>query len=100
MKIIRGRRKKKNILLRFAVVVFAGYFLFLLISQQIEIQQKRTQLSQVKQEIELQEIKNNDIENSLDSGTDSDAAYIEQKAREELGYAKPGERVYINIAGE
>jgi cell division protein FtsB len=70
-----------------------------LVNQQIKINEKRRQLSEIKQQIQVQEIKNGEIKSALTSDGDN-SEYIERKAREDLGYAKPGERVFINIAGK
>jgi cell division protein FtsB len=99
MQEIKKRKVKKSFLLRFAVFIFAVYMVWGLVNQQIKINEKRQQLSKINQQMQIQEIKNGEIKNALaSSGNNSD--YIEQKAREDLGYAKPGERVFINIAGK
>lgn len=53
----------------------------------------------MKQQIQIQEIKNDDLKNIAASGKGSDD-YVEKAAREGLDYSKPGERVYVNIAGK
>lgn len=99
MQEIKKRKVKKSLLLRFAIFVFAVYMVWGLVNQQIKINEKRQQLSKVEKQIQIQEIENGEIKSALTtSGNSSD--YIEQKAREDLGYAKPGERVFINIAGK
>jgi len=101
MKVIEGktekRKRKKSFLLRFAVLVFSIYVLVLLIQQQSVISAKKQQLSAVNQQIQIQEIKNEELKDDVGKGN---SAYMEKTAREELGYSKPGERVYVNIAGK
>lgn len=99
MKVIKKQKPKKRILLHFAIFIFAVYMLLGLVNQQIKINEKRRQLSQTKQQIQIQEIKNENLKSTLNTGVDSNSDYIEQKARNELDYAKPGERVFVNIAG-
>lgn len=99
MKVIKKQKPKKRILLHLAIFIFAVYMFWGLVNQQIKISDKRRQLAQTKQQIQVQEIKNKDLENALKTGVDSSSDYIEQKARDELDYAKPGERVFVNIAG-
>ncbi|WP_233452715.1 FtsB family cell division protein [Caproicibacter fermentans] len=70
-----------------------------LVNQQIEIQGKRQELTAAKQQIQIQEIKNDDLKQAFSTGADDERDYMERKAREELNYAKPGERVFVNIAG-
>ncbi|HCR44356.1 MAG TPA: septum formation initiator [Ruminococcaceae bacterium] len=99
MREIKKQKVKKSFLLRFAIFVFAVYMVWGLVNQQIKINEKRRQLSEIKQQIQVQEIKNGEIKSALTSDGDN-SEYIERKAREDLGYAKPGERVFINIAGK
>ena len=100
MEILENRKPKKSILLRAAVFILAAYLLVALINQQITIREKRLELETAKRQIQIQEIKNEDLKQAFSSGADHSSIYIERKAREELHYAKPGERVFINIAGK
>lgn len=99
MKVIKGQKRNKSFLLRAAVFVFAVYTAVMVVNQQIEIQQKRRQLSELKQQIQIQEVKNEDLKHALSTGKGGNSDYIEREARKGLDYAKPGERVFINIAG-
>ncbi|MCI1982307.1 MAG: septum formation initiator family protein [Oscillospiraceae bacterium] len=100
MKVVEGQKHKKNILLGVAVFVLLLYSLFLLVRQQSEISRKEEQLAQVKQQIQIQEIQNEDIKSAVNSGEKENGDYIERAAREGLGFSKPGERVFVNIAGK
>ncbi len=99
MKVLKGK-KQRSILLRIAVFVFAVYFLALLVGQQARIREKQRQLAAVKDKIRIQEIQNEDVKSAGSGGGSSDSEYIERAAREGLDFAKPGERVYVNIAGK
>lgn len=98
MKVIKGPKPNRSFLLRTAVLVFAAYLFVMLVNQQVQIQEKRRLLSQTRQQIQIQEIKTEDLKHALSAGT-GNSDYIEREAREGLNYAKPGERVFINIAG-
>lgn len=100
MEVLEKRKPKKSVLLRAAVFIFAAYMLAALVNQQIAIREKRRELETAKQQIQIQEIKNEDLKHAFSSGAENSSGYIERKAREELNYAKPGERVFINIAGK
>ena len=100
MKVIQGKKPKKSILLRIAVFAFAVYALAALVQEQATLSAKKQELASVKQQIRIQEIKNEDLKNAVDSGKDGQSAYIEKAAREGLDYSKPGERVFVNIAGK
>ncbi|WP_411677547.1 FtsB family cell division protein [Caproicibacter sp.] len=99
MKVLENQKPKKSFLLRLAVFVFGAYMLVALVNQQIEIRGKRQELTAAKQQIQIQEIKNDDLKQAFSTGADDERDYMERKAREELNYAKPGERVFVNIAG-
>lgn len=99
MKVIKRKKQSGNWLLRLAICAFAAYTLVLLINQQVEISQKRQELDALKRQIQIQEIKNGDIKQALTSGVTGNSDYMEQVAREGLDLVKPGERVFVNIAG-
>lgn len=92
---------KKSDIVFFAVVLFASVWVVgFLINQQIQIKEKKLELSQMEGQIYIQEIKNEDIYDVLDSSDSENKAYIEQSARENLDYAYKDERIFINISGE
>ncbi len=99
MKVIKIKKQKGSFLLRVAIFAFAVYTVVALVNQQVQISDKRQQLESVKQQIQIQEIKNEDIKHALKNGASENRDYIERVAREGLGLAKPGERVFVNIAG-
>ena len=99
MKVIKKRKQKGSFLLRMAVFAFAVYITVALVNQQVQISQKRQELATMKQQIQIQEIKNDDIKHALSTDNGKNSDYIERVARENLHFAKPGERVFVNIAG-
>ncbi|HEX3038303.1 MAG TPA: septum formation initiator family protein [Oscillospiraceae bacterium] len=99
MKVIKKKKQKSSILLRIAIFAFAAYFVVALINQQVQISDKRQQLRAVQQQLHVQELKNDDIKHALSTGANQNSDYIERVARQELDYAKPGERVFVNISG-
>jgi len=99
MKVIKKKKQKGSFLLRTAVFAFAMYIVVALVQQQLLISQKRQELATVKQQIQVQEVKIEDIKHALSANTNENSDYIERVARESLNFAKPGERVFVNIAG-
>ena len=99
MRVLKAKKEKKSFLLRFAILVFAVYAAVALVNQQMQISEKKRQLADLKQQIKIQDIKNEDLKHSLSSGSGVSDEYIERVVREGLDYAKPGERVFVNIAG-
>ena len=91
------KKPKKAIFLRIAAIAFGIYVLYSLISTQAAINRKNTELNQLRQEYTENLIRNEELQKTLDSyGTDE---FIEEQAREKLGYAYPDEHFYIDVSG-
>lgn len=96
---VKTSKQKGSLILKIAVAAFACYIIYLLISQQVSINNKKTELSEIDSQIAAQEVKNEELKYALEaegSGTDE---YAEEYARGELDYAKSDERVFVNIGG-
>ncbi|MFR3237973.1 MAG: FtsB family cell division protein [Acutalibacter sp.] len=89
---------KGSFLLKFAVLCFAVFILVSLVGQQFQIMEKRQELEDLQQQLSTQNARNEEIQNSLENSGGMDE-YAERKARSELEYAKPGERVFIDVGG-
>ena len=89
---------KGSFLLKFAVLCFAVFILVSLVGQQFQIMDKRQELEDLQQQLSTQNARNEEIQNSLENSGGM-AEYAERKARRELDYAKPGERVFIDMGG-
>ena len=99
MRVIKAKKQKGSFLLRIAILAFAVYVTVSLVNQQVQIAEKPRQLEELNQVIQEQQIKNEDLKHSLGEDGAANGDYIERVAREGLDYAKPGERVFVNIAG-
>lgn len=93
-------RKKRNIILGICFGLFIAYAVVTLISQQLQINQKKSELSALEDQILVWDVKNEQVEEIYNSDDEANDEYIKKIAREELGYAEPDERVFIIIAGE
>ena len=89
-------RIEKARFLKFAVCVFVVYVVYMLVQQQFDIRDGRTQLERVQQQVYEQKLQNKEIERLLGS---DDKDYVERIAKEEYGYAYPNESVYIDTSG-
>lgn len=88
---------KKNLILRIAAVVFGIYLLYSLISDQTKIAQKKAELEELRATYTEELIRNEELQKTVESyGTDE---FIEEQAREKLGYAYEDEHFYIDISG-
>lgn len=96
----KKKHYKRSFLLRISVVCLGVYILAALIDQQMQISQKREQLAQLQQEIQIQEIRNDEISSTQSSSGGMSDEYAEKIARQELGMADENERVFIIVTGE
>lgn len=88
------------VLLSAAAAVFLIYAVISLIGINAQIRERRLELNELKDEITVQEIKNDEIKRLYDSTGSDFSTLAEQIARDDLDYVKEGERVFVNIAGE
>ncbi len=90
----KPKNKRIGILLKLALVIVAVVVVVKPISLQIQIRELRQQVDTLNDQISQEETVNADLKKSLDEGmTDESIAKI---ARDVLGYASPGERVFID----
>lgn len=95
---VRIRRKRKvNRFVRFIFAIVAAYMIFALLQLQVDIMNRRTELSELKEKCEAQRLANKEAERMLTLG-DTDL-YVERVAREKLDFAYPDEKIYIDISG-
>ncbi len=94
---MQNLKKKINIgsvMFLFAIV----YLTISLINAQFELMTKKQELANITTQKERLELEVADTRSLLEE--DRDEVYIERVAREKLGYANPGEKVYIDIQSE
>ena len=94
---MQNLKKKFNISSVLFLVAIA-YLTISLISAQYELMAKKQELSTIQTQKERLELEVADTQSLLEEGQDE--VYIERVARERLGYANPGEKVYIDIQSE
>ncbi len=99
MRVIKGRKRKNSFLLKIVLLIFVGYVIFTFVNQQMQINQKKVEYEQKVQEVAVQNIKNEEMSKVVNSTDKESQEYIEKIARENLDFAKEGERVFVNISG-
>lgn len=99
MKELKTKKYKGSLILKLAIMASLVFVAVTLINQQLQIHEKKAALSVLDAQVKVQEIKNKEIQYSIDEGIKGDAKYAEEYARSELDYAKQGERVYVNVGG-
>lgn len=97
-----SRTKKKSdksgLFFRVALLIFAIYTLYSMISLQSELVAVRAELKQKQEEIAQRQISNEELENLLSNGTQKEL--IERAARDKLDYVYANEEVYEDISGK
>lgn len=101
---LRDDKTKKSrgfLPLKLAMFVVAGAAMVTLVFWQVKIVDKRTELADLQAKIAAQDTKNEEIRNTVKSLENDDGLknYAEKKAREDLDYAKPGERIFVDVGG-
>ncbi len=105
MQEVKKEKKKKQrspakLLLVAVTFVFLAYSAFTIVSQSIQVSQKKAELEELTRQLQIQEIKNDDIKEVQNYTDEESKEYMEQIARQDLDYIKQGERVFVNIAGD
>ena len=98
-----GRRSLSRpvfVLIALAAVAFLIYSMVSIIGIRSQIRERRDELDDLKEQIKVQEIKNEDIQKLYDSTGSDFSALAEQIARDDLDYIKEGERVFVNVSGD
>lgn len=98
---IKTERYRGFVPLRIALFLLAGAALVTLIFWQMRIMDKRSELAALQTQIEIQNARNEEIQKTVGS-LENDRGlkeYAEQKAREDLDYAKPNERIFVDVGG-
>lgn len=99
--IIRKTKKKKNglsgqMLMYCAAGLVVLLFAIALMQSRSTLKEKQAELDAILEQCSIQEMENEALQDIMNN---SDDEYIERKAREELDYVLPGERVYIIRSG-
>lgn len=88
------KKKKKNLLIRFALLLLAGYIAVLFVNLQMQINEKQTEIDRKQAQIHEYQNLNEDLQNKLDNPN----AYLDQEARKN-GYVKPNSDIFIEDPG-
>ena len=99
IKEVKTKKYKGSILLKIALICFAIYLIFILISQQSEVNKKKEEYLALQNEIAFQEDVNKEIEYSIEKNAAGVDEYAEEYARSELDYVKQGEKVFVDVGG-
>lgn len=97
----KKRRGFSLLPLRIAVLLLACAAAVTLLIWRGRIGEKREELNDLNEQISIQDTRNEaarEVLGTLDT-EDGLKDYAERKARDELNYARPGERVFVDVGG-
>ena len=96
MKVIEGKKKRRKgkIVLYIAIAAFLIYAVVFFIAQQEQ------ELAVLNEKLSTQTQQNDELKAAMESGVTDNSDYIERLARKNLDFAKPGERIFVNISGD
>lgn len=90
------KKRRKSLILKLAVCAFAVYIAATLVYQTMQIRKGTVELNTIKTQLTDQQKENADTKRLL---SESDEQFMENVAREDLGYAKPNERIFVDASG-
>lgn len=96
----KKHKKKRHILIYLAIIGFTFYAVITIINQNVEIADKKAELEELQQQINVVEIQTQYLEKVQNYEGDDLSEYIEKIAEDDLGYVSDGERIFINVAGD
>ncbi len=86
---------KKSFILTLGAILLVGYFMITIFGLQASIKESRAELEQKNAVLEQMNSENEHLQAIVDNEDKSE--YIEQVAREKLGYVMPGEKVFYDV---
>ena len=89
------KKQSRSFILTLGLVLLVGYFVITIIGLQLSIRERKGVLEQMQSAYEHQLEQNDRLQAIVDSEDKSD--YIEQIAREKLGFVMPGEKVFYDV---
>lgn len=92
---LKSEKKHKSLLFRILVVGIVGFVLVRIISMQIEISQKRSELDSINNDLNSVLISNEQLQRY--TSDENKMEYIEQIARDQLDYSYSDETVYYFV---
>ena len=92
-----AKRRLKSIILRLTLLAFSIYTIISMSQMEMELVEARRQLTDIENQKTEQELKNQELLQLLENGSEKD--FIERAARDRLGYVYADEKVYTDMSG-
>ena len=94
-KVTVTHKRPRSFILTLGIILLVGYFVISIISLQTSIKERRAELEQKNAAYEQQVEENERLQAIVDDEDKSE--YMEQVAREKLGFVMPGEKVFYDV---
>ncbi len=103
LKVVKEKNKKRLPFRYFVIggvfIAFLIYSVFAIADINQRIKEKQSQYDALQSEIQIQELKNSELEYVLNYSDEEYLEYVINKAHKDLDYVRQGERVFVNSAG-
>lgn len=93
-KVRKKKWKPQRVVTMVVVLLFAIYFVYIMIWQQVTISKKNKEINALEEKVQAATQQTEKLEAELENL--NDPAYLEQIAREKLGLVRPNERVFVD----
>ena len=97
---MNNKKRLAYVLISLIAAAFLIYSVISIAGLQGQIRERKAELDAIKDEITVQEIKNEEMNKMYNLSGDERSEYIERIARDDLDYVKEGERVFVNVSGD
>ena len=87
-----SQKKKRNLLIRLALILFAGYVIVMLVQLQMQLNAKQTDIDDRTASINALEEENDVLKDKL-----KNPEKVVEKAAEDLGYYRPDQDIGIEV---
>ncbi len=88
--------RKRSFFVSFCLIALSAYFVISLVTINHQIDSVKDEITNVSQQTQMQNAENKKLRDYIDN--DDMDGYIEEVARDKLGYVMPGERVYYDVS--
>ena len=92
---VKKRTNRRSFLLMLGLILLVGYFIISILGYRIQLHERTAVLEQKKASYQSQVEENERLEAIL--ANEDKSGYMEQVAREKLGYVMPGEKVFYDV---
>ena len=92
------KKQSSRFFLKLFLAVFTVYAVYNLVTLQFQINDKESEVTELKASVHTQTLKNKQLEEA--AGRELTEEEIVEIARSKLGFSLPGERIFIDITGK